>query len=444
MKHYTKIRFIGYAVPTEPAGLIPLGNLQRNGCVAGHYIGSPVTKDDIAFRVEAYVAAVAQARANIPQDDDTINVFLAPEFFFHGVHGPYLWRGNDKNDPLKIARELFQQALQTEDYANWIFITGSMISIKTDDNLWQLQEKYEDINKTVIDKCNLYLSYLDNKEYELAESLAQEIGTNVWNAHGNQEALPVQNRTIMINNINPGGPKDNWGLMTMQKKFYSNQDIALFGTNYQPLITEQMTRYPEVDISKGDVKKSAFDHYSIFKVQNGAEDKSKKGQPINMGVDICLDHLYYRLRRTYTKDKAIIGGDVQVQVFPSCGVQVMEESVVAGLNGYVFNCDGAYYFPDKPIFKGNYQSYKGNIINLPFSSPLYKQGVYQYGAHTQLAQVASPAVGDIPFLTDASIKAIPQGNATVIPVTPALDFDQYFAGGPGELHVYGLQNGFPL
>ncbi|WP_208123217.1 hypothetical protein, partial [Facilibium subflavum] len=34
------------------------------------------------------------------EDSDVINVFVAPEFYFHGVYGPYIWNSKTAPDPI--------------------------------------------------------------------------------------------------------------------------------------------------------------------------------------------------------------------------------------------------------------------------------------------------------------------------------------------------------
>ena len=73
-----------------------------------------------------------------------------------------------------------------------------------------------------------------------------------------------------------------------------------------------------------------------------------------------------------------------------------------------------------------------------------------YAAHTQLARVNKPATGSAPELNgknNATFQNLTTEDVLSIKVakTPlGKDFKNYFAGGHGEVHIYGLNKGFVL
>ena len=85
--NYSKIRFIGYAIPTTPGNLIPIGNPNGPGAVAGTYLGNANVSKDIDNRIKVLKNAVDLAKAKLPKGEDLksiVNLFVAPEFYFHG------------------------------------------------------------------------------------------------------------------------------------------------------------------------------------------------------------------------------------------------------------------------------------------------------------------------------------------------------------------------
>lgn len=439
-----------YVIPTEPAGFVPIGNHLKNGSVAGHYLASHDWRQDIDRRVECLACAVEQIRFLIPRDASTLNVFVAPEFYFHGPHGPYLWSGEDE-DPIVYARERLQELFKREEFADWFFVCGTMLSAQTELTALELDGAFHLINESIGSLSQLYISLsqsADPVRQKQAVCLAKDIGNLVWRAHDLPDRLPVRNRAIMINNTSTTiGSEPHWPVMTMEKKRFSNQDLPLYNTGEGPVITEQMSCYPQISTEKGDLKQAPFDEFALLRLLDGEK-------PLNISVDICLDHLYFRLRETFTVDNQLLGDNyVRLQLIPSCNVELMSGAIVAGPGGYAFNCDGSYYFSKSgsKLPNTSWMNYRGNTIKLPFTNSLYPTGKYTYGGHTQLARVKSPAHGN-QNLTMAELRAKDQAlldtDAVLEPIrNPGMcarpivlpDFStKYFAGGPGEVHIYGL------
>jgi hypothetical protein len=58
---------------------------------------------------------------------------------------------------------------------------------------------------------------------------------------------------------------------------------------------------------------------------------------LSFGVEICLDHLMQRLRKS---PPSKMQRRIQIQLIPSAGMDIKAQSVIACRNGHVFNCDG--------------------------------------------------------------------------------------------------------
>ena len=98
--HFRKIRFIGFAIPTTPANLVTIGDQNSPSSVAGTYLGNEDVQKDFKHRIEIMKKAVDLAKSKLPPDDGVINVFVAPEFYFHGTLGPYIFKDSNM-DPVE-------------------------------------------------------------------------------------------------------------------------------------------------------------------------------------------------------------------------------------------------------------------------------------------------------------------------------------------------------
>ena len=131
-------------------------------------------------------------------------------------------------------------------------------------------------------------------------------------------------------------------------------------------------------------------------------------------------------------------------------MQIDNEAIVAGANGYVFNCDGQYALPNTPV-TGYGDVSKVNSVYANYTKNVsYNEKPVPYGAHTQFAQVLAGPEKPNPNANGAlNAKTDEQTSAdclTVYPVSVAdsLKFSDHFAGGPGEIHIYGEQTPFDL
>ncbi|TXI89277.1 MAG: hypothetical protein E6Q34_11105, partial [Burkholderiaceae bacterium] len=119
------IRFIGYAIPTgpvQPTGMIGIGD----------YLGNSDNQVDFSARLAILKNAVDTAKAALPLNEDpstVLNVFMAPEFYFHGSIGPYVYE-DEQSDPLPNFIEQIKTAFNPSDYPNWMFVCGTLVSAK--------------------------------------------------------------------------------------------------------------------------------------------------------------------------------------------------------------------------------------------------------------------------------------------------------------------------
>ena len=426
-KNFNAIRFIAYCLFTGP---------QTSSEVPGgeSYLGNEDQELDIAARIQILKNAVDTARAQLPENDEvsgTINVFMAPEFYFHGTRGAYLY-ATAEQDPLPYLLAQVQQTFSDAAYGNWVFVFGTAVTahVANVDKLFA--------SESVQARNAIVKTLLEQKEqtYGPTEQLVSSTLSNFLTACHASPDVTVRDRAVVYSQISLDAPKThlNAHVLTTEKYFLSGEDFILCEPHGRTdVITEQMVGYAHIDLSNGDEKKTAFDNYAIFR-QNGL---NTLGAFLDYGIEICLDHDDARLRSNLGSNGS---GSVHVQLIPSYGSAIIQANVVANANGFVFNCDGQMVLDSTT---GVQQ------FGDPGSEFLYvNYGSGEYGAHSEFAQIQTAATGSNPKVSSASYANVsPTDTAVVAVQSPVLShgtFADYFVGGPGAVHIYGLQRGYAL
>ena len=436
------IRFIGYAIPTTPASMVAIGNPNGPGAVAGTYLAKADMQADIAARVAVLKQAVDTAAAQLTgvvNDSSVTNVFVAPEFYFHGAQGPYVY-GDDDADPAQLILAALQQAFPAATYPNWTFVCGSAITTQVR-NIGKLYGE----NSTAV--RNAVVEALSKQWLAAFGPLNGVIFDMLVNFIKNCHSYPnleVRNRALVVSNIpvSPPGATQSTTLMTTEKYFVSNEDFILYDvTGRTDVVTEQMTAYPMIDLSGGDLKQSAFDQYAVFRQNYGAGNFPNY---VDFAIEICLDHSDVRLRRNIDSEPFPLPTDaIHVQLIPSCGMQISPASVAADSNGFVFNCDGQYGLDTTT---GTAQQGVQNGVACAYVNYILPSNS-NYAAHTQLARVQNPASGNdpnAPGSTNATFQTLAATDISVTDVAAIPELAACFAGGPGQVHIYGLNTPFTL
>lgn len=434
--NYSTIRFIGYTIPTTPADMVAIGNPNGPGAVAGTYLGNADLATDIAARIAVLKNAVDTAKSRLPQNEapgSVINLFMAPEFFFHGLQGPYVF-DTKENDPVVVMLKELADTFNATDYPDWSFVFGSAITAKVDN----IEKIYASNSTTVRNAVVEALSKQWLAAYGPLNGVIFDMLVNfIKNCHA-YPCLEVRNRALIISNIPLDTPLTalNTNNMTSEKYYVSNEDFLLYEVSGNAnIVTEQMTTYPYIDLSNGDIKKTAYDKHAIFRQNYGDGNFPRY---MDFGIEVCLDHSDVRLRRNIENEPFPAPYDaVHIHLIPSCGMQISQPSVAADANGFVFNCDGQYAL-DSSIS----QAQQGTLNNVTCIYANYVDSSNSnYAGHTQLARVQTPAKGGDPNMSTSSNATFQTLNATditIVPVAAVSNLDQYFAGGPGQVHIYGL------
>jgi len=434
---YQKVRFVGYAIPTTPADMIGVGDPNGTGAVAGTYRANPDTSIDIAARLRQLKEAVDAAVSALPAEPDpsVLTVFVAPEFYWHGKMGPYVFT-RDEEDPADTILAGLKAAFPTRAYPHFLFVFGSVITARVDDIDAVFASSSTKARNDVVTALGQSWRTTSGP---LSLVILDMIVDFIKNCHAYPN-VEVRNRALILSGDDVNGVLDDFDTdaLTTEKYFDSNEDFLLWDVTNSPVITEQMTAYPVLDLSGGDFKADAHDSKAIFRV--GATS------PVNVAVEICLDHTDRRLRKSIDLNPWPERADgIDLHIVPSCGMQLHPPAVAARAGGWAFNCDGQYAFGDT-LGAGVAQS--GELGGVACVHADYVSAADPvYSAHSQLARVGSAArLSDemAPGARNAVFEAIPDVDVRIVPVAGTADLDGYFSGGPGALHIYGSVNPLPL
>jgi len=430
------IRFIGYPIPTDHQTEYAVGT--DGNMMVGTYLGADEPRADITTRIAILRHAVETARALLPTDEEpgsVLNVFVAPEFFWHGGQGPYLFEPHEP-DPADLILDALEHAFPADQYADWLFVAGTVVSAQVGDRhqLWaepSVQIRNDTV-KALTEQYRKASGAITSLVYDMLRGFVVHC-----HAYPNVE---VRNRAIVLSRIPVDGIRAELGAhrLTTEKYYDSNEDFLLFDVMGRPdVITEQMTAYPVLDLSGGDDKREPFDIRAIFRHDYG------QGHA-DIGVEICLDHADNRLRRNINSPTWPAAGGLRLHLLPSCGMQLTAAGVAAGVGGWAFNCDGEYAI-DGAHPKGTPRHGTPGGVDSVYVDVVSPVSAH-YGGHTQLARVKEPARGGNPkdpASTPASFHTLSTDIVSVHPVTPIPELGAAFAGGPGALHVYGLATPLP-
>ncbi|MBR7746404.1 hypothetical protein [Undibacterium baiyunense] len=435
---YAQCRFIGYAIPTGPSQ----DKLILSKYLVGNYLGATDIVQDLSARIAILKNAVDTAKQALPAGEDTQlvnNIFMAPEFYFHGPLGPYVYRHTDE-DPAELALKMLAKTFNPQEYPNWTFVFGTMISAKVANIDAVFQSPAVKMRKRLVESLALNAE----AEFGNARSVTEQILSDTIIDLRANPAVQVRDRALVFSNLGLqlSGQSQTHQSLTTEKYFLSPIDFVLFETNNQDVITEEMVAYPHIDLSDGDVKKHVYDSYAIFNQNFGQNNVLSS---INYGIEICLDHDDARLRKNMNRENLPANNtELQIQLVPSSGSVIMQQCVVVGKNGFVFNVDGWCALDNSVTPQAD------NVAGVQsvYTNYTLTQNGTQYSAHTQLAQVKNPAQGCDPNKYPADFQFLSAENVISLNVPePILDvgsFSEYFAGGYGSIQIYGGNTPYDL
>ncbi len=404
MAKFGQVQFIGYAISTKPAFCAADGGGGDTGN-RKYYLGDEHDERDLEARLGLLAKVVAQAQDAFVRDRDVFKVFVIPEFFFRGAYGAY--REKDAATRLKSGvTDLLKKFGPDIDLSLWgtalLVERGMDLNAPEIKNAGSLGDEYLHIYEACRDfRANLgketpslrdILFHLDELEDPATRTIEPELDPlaavmeQMLRGCDRRAPVVVSNKCL----ITLGRER----CLAVQKQFKSCVDFVL---NYyhdqarskgnENCYLQTFVNYPPIAATVTERKGHDADQYGVFDWQG-----------LNIGVEICLDHIRKRLVQ--------VENGLDLQIIPSCGAEVTPGCIAARAGGYVFNCDGDYTLRDaQNAADAHTQLYR-----------VEKAGNLEKGVAAQLGKRIEPA--------------------RILPVEYS-GVERLFPKGAGELHVYG-------
>jgi hypothetical protein len=275
---YTHVQFIAYEILTVPAK----GVFTRTG---KQYLGLVDDKLDAKARcaIMKDVFLQAEAHGDVAKDSSTLKVFMAPEFYFRGDTGAY---------PMDVVTDtiasLRDQVHLLSKWKDWLFVFGTLMGHS---KAWDLNTDSEDVAKK----------------------------REVYNVAFVQKGKAGEDKSCVVvkEHLSTSGSPD----------FIPTDKYAGFSVDETLLENVEYISAAKPKGAGREKQKRNYDGRSIFEMDG-----------VTFGLEVCLDHLVKRLRKSAPDT---LQKRVQVQLVPSGGMKIKDESVIANVGGYAFGCDGA-------------------------------------------------------------------------------------------------------
>jgi len=129
----------GFSLEKNPECLGHHSYGQLVGELAPHlqcYLGHDDPIEDIRKRIRIMEKAVDRAFELSDKNPETLKVFIAPEFYWRGINGAYMFRDEEANDPLVcgpicLLLKGLEGIVAQKRFEDWLFLFGTVIASET-------------------------------------------------------------------------------------------------------------------------------------------------------------------------------------------------------------------------------------------------------------------------------------------------------------------------
>jgi hypothetical protein len=286
-KHrYVKAACIGYEVAT--------GDYNQNKTPTNAADRKNREEADVEKSCKDLIEAIEEAWAQYQnyvtlnrlaaEDQKTLKIFMAPEFFFRGRYGAY----QDIGLCAKIL-ERMRKTISDPRYSDWLFVHGTAIFASERDH----------------SKGGVYL-----ENYALVQK---------------------------------GGPPSKTSDLVVAKEFPSHVDFKqptkddfkwFDRARSEAIIAGKVVKHLSPDRGRLDPIVKTLPETSAVQVSELVGGVLFTMDNITFGLEVCRDHYLGRLAHCKEAGKALI------QLIPSAGMQIEDKSLGCKMDGIIFNVDG--------------------------------------------------------------------------------------------------------
>ena len=295
---FNRVQFIAYELNTLP----DMDN--------SRYLGDDNVDKDIRKRCTLMKSAMKTAynMGSVVRSPSTLKVFMAPEFYFRNTAGAY------PIDKVSMVMDELRPLADQKQFEDWLFVFGTAIGM-----LEEAPGQTEIFNVAFVKKggvgngkdvglreCIVYKEYISSIDF-----LGVADHDAWWTQDGSGRKIQIQGNQGQV--VRP----------TMGSRDLLSQGQNLPST--RQWVLNKKKEWKTRNIS--EVNKSGLGGGSIFTMSG-----------VTFGLETCLDHACQRLANyRHFRGEPL----VQIQLIPSCGMEIMPDSVAVMPRGPIFNVDGA-------------------------------------------------------------------------------------------------------
>lgn len=132
-KNYTTVQFVGYVLSTIPA----LKESVEGMSDWGTYLGKEDDTEDINTRLKLISKVLKISISKAVSDNNTLKIFVIPEFFWRGKRGAYQYKNPNKDEMYEKIKNGLDNIIkrcteEQNDYrfnpSDWLFVFGSVLT----------------------------------------------------------------------------------------------------------------------------------------------------------------------------------------------------------------------------------------------------------------------------------------------------------------------------
>lgn len=271
-------------------------------------------------------AALGNFPNTIADNDQTLKIFMAPEFYFRGVHGAYSPDLVSEIIPTMMKNEDNLKGTGHSDFKNWIFVFGTAVSAM-------------ETSATVCQQCG----------EDAVEFIKQANGKTIAQCKNDPTHTILQGTYgAEIHNVALIQKGQEKYLIT--KEFTSGIDYkhTQGGAQFGKVWVHPNT--PNIKLLNVVPPQGSADSHIVSKF----DDERMGGcvftvDNITFGLEICLDHI---ASATPNQGRlASYSDSIQIHLIPSFGMNIGNK-MYCKANGLVFNVDGRPNVPAEVRIKG--------------------------------------------------------------------------------------------
>lgn len=312
-------------------------------CYVGHE--DPIV--DVQHRIDIMKETVERAYDLADKSHDTLKIFIAPESFWRGVHGAYLFaddEGDDDCGPICVLLRAMEELVADAKYKDWLFLFGTIIAsevLPKEDTFDYLFYNFAPVYKGYDPAVSTYEGkrFLVPKRYVSSSDFLSP--DRDMNQKDTKELLDRQHLQLDTTVYNP---------FDFQQKRYDNE----MWVHYKQELNELGYTMIEYD----------------WLMMDG----------ISMTIEICFDHYRRTALNSYLADvitgtTALIPSSsdkgleyvhiptyqAQISLVSSAGMTVMQDSLALTQNGTMFLQDGVNGDEDSSMEISKHQYNKGEV-----------------------------------------------------------------------------------